>query len=159
MSAVALEVRDLCVSFPSPSGRLPAVDRVSFRLRAGEMTGLVGESGCGKSATAMALMGLFGTHEAHVEAGSVRLAGQELCGPRGYRPGPTASTAGRRGSGAGAEMEGKKGTAQQHQAEEKGPGQASKRSVHGASSVSAACCLSKIRYLRLGHPRSTGGPK
>ena len=54
-SARLLAVEDLTVAF----GRTKAVDRVSFTLDAGETLGLVGESGCGKSTTAMALMRLL----------------------------------------------------------------------------------------------------
>jgi peptide/nickel transport system ATP-binding protein len=54
-----LEVDDLSVSLPTRAGTLKAIDRVSFRLGAGETLCLVGESGCGKSMTALALMGLL----------------------------------------------------------------------------------------------------
>lgn len=69
--APLLDVEALSVAF----GRHRAVDRVSFTLAAGETLGLVGESGCGKSTTAMALMRLI--HGATVE-GSARLAGTDI---------------------------------------------------------------------------------
>ncbi|WP_289009308.1 ABC transporter ATP-binding protein [uncultured Thermomonospora sp.] len=71
-----LEVRDLRVGFHG--GRVPAVRGVDFSLKRGEVLGIVGESGCGKSATALALMGLLppGTKI----GGSVRLHGRELIG-------------------------------------------------------------------------------
>jgi len=53
-----LEVRDLAVSFATDEGVVRAVDGVSFDLRAGEILAIVGESGCGKSVTAMTLLGL-----------------------------------------------------------------------------------------------------
>ena len=66
-----LDVRDLTVAF----GAARVVDRVSFSLAASETLGLVGESGCGKSTTALALMGLL--HRARV-SGRAELAGRDL---------------------------------------------------------------------------------
>ncbi len=54
-----LDVRNLSISFPSAHGDVKIVDNVSFTVRPGETMGLVGESGCGKSITAMAIMGLL----------------------------------------------------------------------------------------------------
>jgi peptide/nickel transport system ATP-binding protein len=54
-----LRVQDLTVSFPAAWGRALAVDHVSFDVHAGETLGVVGESGCGKSTTLKALMGLL----------------------------------------------------------------------------------------------------
>lgn len=53
-----LEVKDLCISFPR-HGDVDVVDHVSFSVRPGETMGLVGESGCGKSITSLAVMGLL----------------------------------------------------------------------------------------------------
>ncbi len=58
VSGPLLSIRDLEVHFPSPAGPVRAVDGVSFDLRRGETLGLVGESGCGKSTTARAIVGL-----------------------------------------------------------------------------------------------------
>ena len=52
-----LEVEDLDVSFVTEEGVVQAVDGVSFSLDAGEVLAVVGESGCGKSVTAMTLLG------------------------------------------------------------------------------------------------------
>lgn len=58
MSSSVLEVRNLCTSFPQSGGRLNVVDRVSFEVFSGETVALVGESGCGKSMTALSIMRL-----------------------------------------------------------------------------------------------------
>ncbi len=54
-----LDVRNLSIAFPSAHGDVKIVDNVSFQVRPGETMGLVGESGCGKSITSMAIMGLL----------------------------------------------------------------------------------------------------
>jgi peptide/nickel transport system ATP-binding protein len=70
-----LEVRDLAVRFKTPRGVLRAVDGVSLDLERGATLGLVGESGCGKSTIARALVGLE-----RPASGSIRLAGVEMAG-------------------------------------------------------------------------------
>ncbi|MEU1745780.1 ABC transporter ATP-binding protein [Micromonospora arida] len=79
-SAPVLEIRDLSVSFPTETGTVSAVDAVSLDLAAGEIVGMVGESGCGKSVTAMSIAGLL-PGSARV-TGSVRLDGTQLVGAR-----------------------------------------------------------------------------
>jgi oligopeptide/dipeptide ABC transporter ATP-binding protein len=73
-----LEVRDLSVTFTTESGTVSAVDGVDLTLAPGEIVGLVGESGCGKSVTSMSLAGLL-PGSARV-TGSVGLRGIELVG-------------------------------------------------------------------------------
>ena len=73
-----IEVENLRVRLNTSRGPADAVRGVSFSLARGETLGLIGESGCGKSVTAMALMGLL--PESAVISGSVRLDGQELVG-------------------------------------------------------------------------------
>ncbi|MDF1487818.1 dipeptide/oligopeptide/nickel ABC transporter permease/ATP-binding protein [Tessaracoccus caeni] len=75
-AAPLLEVENLSISFPGAHGDVRIVDNVSFSVRPGETMGLVGESGCGKSITSMAIMGLL-PDTARFE-GSIRFAGQEL---------------------------------------------------------------------------------
>ena len=58
-AAPLLQVEDLCLRFPEQHGDVDVVDHVSFGVRPGEVMGLVGESGCGKSITSMAIMGLL----------------------------------------------------------------------------------------------------
>jgi oligopeptide/dipeptide ABC transporter ATP-binding protein len=77
VSEVVLEVRDLVTSFPSDGGRAAVVDGVSFEVRAGEVLALVGESGCGKSVTALSILRLV-PRPGRVEAGSVRIAGRDV---------------------------------------------------------------------------------
>ena len=71
-----LDVRDLRVVLPTARGPAAALRGVSFSLGAGEKLGLIGESGCGKSLTALAIMGLL-PEGARVE-GSLRLNGQPI---------------------------------------------------------------------------------
>jgi len=77
MSDVLLSVRDLVVEFPTRVGVLTAVDRVSFDIRQGEVLGVVGESGAGKSMTGAAIIGLI-EPPGHVAGGSVHIAGERI---------------------------------------------------------------------------------
>lgn len=73
-----LQVNDLRVSLPTARGMAQALRGVSFSLERGQTLGLIGESGCGKSLTALALMGLL-PEQARV-SGSIRFNGSELVG-------------------------------------------------------------------------------
>jgi len=73
-----LEVVDLGLRLRTHAGAVDAVRRLNFSLRRGETLGLVGESGCGKSLTAMTLMGL--QPEGSTVSGSLRFHGEELIG-------------------------------------------------------------------------------
>ena len=75
-SAPLIEVENLGVRLNTSRGPAQAVRGVSFALKRGETLGLVGESGCGKSVTALALMGLL--PDSAVVSGSIRLDGREL---------------------------------------------------------------------------------
>ena len=75
-SAPLLQVRDLHTSFTTSGGVLRAVDGVSFEVRPGEAFGLVGESGCGKSATCRSIIRLLPAHAA--TEGEVLLDGTNL---------------------------------------------------------------------------------
>ena len=68
----------LSLSFASDSGRVRAVQDVTFDVMAGQTVGIVGESGCGKSVTALSLMGLLPTHSARIDGGEILFAGQNL---------------------------------------------------------------------------------
>ena len=69
---------DLSVGFPTEDGVVHAVRGVSFDVRPGEVLGIVGESGCGKSVSALAVMGLLPRTAA--VTGSIRYRGRELVG-------------------------------------------------------------------------------
>lgn len=77
MNENALEVRDLRVYYHTSRGPVRAVDGVSFNVRRGERFGLVGESGCGKSTTAMALLRLLHP-PGRIESGEIWLDGVDL---------------------------------------------------------------------------------
>jgi peptide/nickel transport system ATP-binding protein len=72
-----LEVDDLRTYFATRSGDVHAVDGVSFAVERGKTLGIVGESGCGKSVTALSIMGLLAT-TARLESGAIRFEGREL---------------------------------------------------------------------------------
>ncbi|HEY8548096.1 MAG TPA: dipeptide/oligopeptide/nickel ABC transporter permease/ATP-binding protein [Acidimicrobiales bacterium] len=74
-----LAVRGLEISFPAGDGWQPVVDDVSFDVRPGEALGVVGESGCGKTVTALAVLGLVPPPGA-VTGGSITFDGRELVG-------------------------------------------------------------------------------
>jgi peptide/nickel transport system ATP-binding protein len=77
MTAPVLEVRDLEVAFDTRHGRLRAIDRVSLTIGAGEILGVVGESGAGKSLTGSAVIGLL-EPPGRITGGEIRLAGQRI---------------------------------------------------------------------------------
>jgi oligopeptide/dipeptide ABC transporter ATP-binding protein len=81
-----LKVRDLSVVFDTNEGRVDAVRGVSFDIEAGEFLGVVGESGCGKSVTARALLGLV-DRPGRITSGTVGFEGQDIlaAGPRALR--------------------------------------------------------------------------
>jgi len=80
MSLEVLSVTDLEISFATESGRSTVVEAVSFSINAGEVLGLVGESGCGKSVTAMSLVSLLPSPPSRREKGSIKLSGKEIAG-------------------------------------------------------------------------------
>jgi peptide/nickel transport system ATP-binding protein len=73
-----LEVRGLTTSFTTDAGTFNAVDGVSFTLEPGRTLGLVGESGCGKSVTALSIMGLVASPPGRIAAGEILFEGANL---------------------------------------------------------------------------------
>ena len=78
MTTPALKVTELSVWFETESGRIPVVDRISFTINAGDATGLVGESGCGKTMTAMAILGLLPASGVSVESAGIEVNGKDI---------------------------------------------------------------------------------
>jgi len=73
-----LDIRDLVVTFPLAAGDARVLHHVDLQVGAGESVGIVGESGCGKSMTALAAMGLL--PDAAEASGSIRLDGEDILG-------------------------------------------------------------------------------
>jgi oligopeptide/dipeptide ABC transporter ATP-binding protein len=78
MNDKLLEIEELRVSFHTPEGTARAVDGVSFDMEAGETLGLVGESGCGKSVTALSILGLIPSPPGKIAAGRILFENQNL---------------------------------------------------------------------------------
>ncbi|HET7774394.1 MAG TPA: ABC transporter ATP-binding protein, partial [Burkholderiaceae bacterium] len=76
-TAALLEVRNLRVEFPTRRGTLTAIDDVSFSISAGEVLGVVGESGAGKSITGAAIIGLL-EPPGRVAGGQILLNGRRI---------------------------------------------------------------------------------
>lgn len=77
-SDTILEIKDLVVSFDTDNGPVKAVDDVSFNLKSGQVLGIAGESGCGKSVTALSIIRLLPKPIANILKGSVLYQGQDL---------------------------------------------------------------------------------
>src|SRR5262245_15018014 len=73
-----LEVQDLVTEFRTEHGTVRAVDRVSFEVAPGQTLGVVGESGCGKSVTALSIMRLIPDPPGRIAGGAIRYRGQNL---------------------------------------------------------------------------------
>ena len=78
MSAALLEVRGLRTHFASERGEVRAVDGVDLSLARGRTLGIVGESGCGKSVTALSIMGLVPQPPGRIAGGEVLFEGEDL---------------------------------------------------------------------------------
>jgi len=78
MNKSALSVNNLSVAFDTEAGRVTAVDGISFDVPKGKTLGIVGESGCGKSVTAMSIVGLLPQPTGVVTGGEVNLGNEDL---------------------------------------------------------------------------------
>jgi len=73
-----LDVKNLRTLFLTRKGIVPAVDGISFSVRKGKVTGLVGESGCGKSVTSLSIMGLLPQPPGKIAGGEILFEGRDL---------------------------------------------------------------------------------
>lgn len=73
-----LDVKDLQTTFFTDSGAIPAVDHVDFHVREGEVLGIVGESGCGKSVTSLSVMGLVPKPPGKITGGEILFQGNDM---------------------------------------------------------------------------------
>jgi len=80
MSAPLLSVEEIVVDFRTRAGQARVLDHVSLDIAEGEILGIVGESGCGKSMTALSIMGLVPNPPGKVTSGAIRLEGRDLVG-------------------------------------------------------------------------------
>ena len=80
MADPLLAIEDVVVDFETRAGKARVLDHVSLHVEGGEILGIVGESGCGKSMTALSIMGLVPNPPGKVTSGSIRLEGRDLVG-------------------------------------------------------------------------------
>jgi ABC-type dipeptide/oligopeptide/nickel transport system ATPase component len=78
MSEPLLEIKDLCVDFNTEFGRVAALDRVSFSINQEEVIGVVGESGCGKSVTALSILRLIQEPPGKISSGQILFNGNDV---------------------------------------------------------------------------------
>jgi len=78
MSDLVLSIQGLRVSFETPAGAYPALDGIDLELRSGETLCVVGESGCGKSVTALSVLRLLPEPPARIDGGRIEFHGENL---------------------------------------------------------------------------------
>lgn len=78
MAETLLELKDLSIHFFTDSGEIPAVDKVNLQIHKGEIVGVVGESGCGKSVTSLSIMRLIPSPPGKIVGGEINFKGEDL---------------------------------------------------------------------------------
>ncbi|CAM3445253.1 ABC transporter ATP-binding protein [Brevibacillus invocatus] len=78
MSQPVLHIENLQTHFFTDRGQIPAVDGVSIKVHKGEVVGIVGESGCGKSVTSLSIMKLVPNPPGKIVGGTIRFKGEDL---------------------------------------------------------------------------------
>lgn len=78
LSSHVLDVKGLKTHFTSKEGDIPAVDGINFHVDSGEVLGIVGESGCGKSVTSLSVMGLVPSPPGRIAGGEILYNGEDL---------------------------------------------------------------------------------
>src|ERR687895_757944 len=73
-----LEINNLVIDFDTDQGVVEAIDHLTLSVRAGEILGVVGESGCGKTTVARSIMGVVPQPPARLRAGEIRFQGEDL---------------------------------------------------------------------------------
>lgn len=78
MSDIVLEIKDLSTHFFTDQGEIPAVDGVTLKVKEGQVLGIVGESGCGKSVTSLSIMNLIPRPPGKIVNGEINFKGENL---------------------------------------------------------------------------------
>src|SRR5918999_4758810 len=73
-----LEINNLVIDFETDQGVVEAIDHLTLNVRAGEILGVVGESGCGKTTVARSILGVVPQPPARLRAGEIRFQGEDL---------------------------------------------------------------------------------
>src|SRR5690349_9751678 len=73
-----LEINNLVVDFETDQGIVQAIDHLTLSVREGEIVGLVGESGCGKTTVARCILGVLPQPPARIRSGAILFQGQDL---------------------------------------------------------------------------------
>ena len=78
MSNNILEIKDLVIHYETDEEVVEAVNKITLKMEKGQVMGLVGETGAGKTTTALGIMGLLPDKVGHIIQGEIKLEGQDL---------------------------------------------------------------------------------